>query len=305
MLRIHPTGNIGNQMMQYMVVSDILRRVPDVELCGYDMPMWRMSAPCRSGANVSSQVLGGRYIPVRQIAGYLRRGLLDDLTVRALSLRLGQLGSPDRHRHRFRPPDELDVEVFGDEFVVVNIRGGEILADMHPDYGPIPMSFVDQVVAATSKQPVFVGQLGDDPYTEHIMRRYPDALFRPSRGALVDFETIRRADEVVVSVSTFSWLAAWLSRAARVHLPVSGFLDPRRRPDIDLLPTDDPRYLFYEFDARPWRATEADFARLWTPGERHRVLSPTTVRNRRRAARARFAANSSSGVCHSGGRVPT
>jgi hypothetical protein len=68
-----------------------------------------------------------------------------------------------------------------------------------------------------------------------------------STGAMSDFALLRAADELVVSVSTFSWLAAWLSRATTIHLPLSGFLNPQQNRTIDLLPIHDPRYRFYLF----------------------------------------------------------
>ena len=270
-LRIRPTGNVGNQMLQLMVVSDVQRRVPSVELCGHHLPMWGIAAPCGTPSADDDIVLGGGYIPVRQIAGYFRRGVVDRLTIAALSFHVGKFGRPQDHSHRFVAPLDLEVEVFGAESIVVSVRAAEILTDDHPDYGPIPLSFIEQAVTASGKHPVFVGQLGDDVYSQALRQRFPDATFCPSRGELVDFETLRRASEIVVSVSTFAWVAAWLSDAKRIHLPVKGLYHPGQRPDLDLLPADDPRYVFYECEVRRWHATPDDFEYLWAP-RHHRVL---------------------------------
>ena len=281
-MRIRPTGNIGNQMLQYMVVSDIVRRVPWTEFCGYLMPTWELSAPCDDVA-CDTVELGGGYIPVHQISSYLRRGVIHDISIGALSFHVGKLGQPEMHRRQFGPPADIDIEVFGHDYIVVSVRAAEILADDHPDYGPIPLSFIDQAVRSSGKQPVFVGQLGDDVYSRTIRARYPDALFRPSRGELLDFETLRRANEIVVAVSTFSWVAAWLSHAQRIHLPVSGLYNPAQRPDLDLLPTNDPRYVFYGFDVHRWRASEADFESLWRD-RTHPLLTQADLRKMKRAA---------------------
>ena len=77
--------------------------------------------------------------------------------------------------------------------------------------------------------------------------RFPQAEFRPSAGALADFELIRRSANIVLSVSTFSWLAAWLSAASLIVAPMTGFLNPFQDRDVDLVPVDDPRYRWVLF----------------------------------------------------------
>jgi hypothetical protein len=64
---------------------------------------------------------------------------------------------------------------------------------------------------------------------------------------MYDFALMRAARHLVVSVSTFSWLAAWLSHAETITIPLTGFYNPAQRPDVNLLPLDDPRYRFYLF----------------------------------------------------------
>ena len=51
----------------------------------------------------------------------------------------------------------------------------------------------------------------------------------------------------MVAVSTFSWLAAWLSDAATIIVPLSGFYNPAHHREIDLLPVDDIRYRYFLF----------------------------------------------------------
>jgi hypothetical protein len=72
---------------------------------------------------------------------------------------------------------------------------------------------------------------------------------------MADFGVLRASRHLCVAISTFSWLAAWLSEARTIHLPVAGALHPRQRPDMDLLPVADPRYRFHLFEPRPWGGT--------------------------------------------------
>lgn len=105
-------------------------------------------------------------------------------------------------------------------------------------------------------KPVFVGQTHDNnDYCRRLRQRFPDAAFTPKASPLTDFETLRRASHLVAAVSSFSWLAGWLSSARTINLPVAGILDPRIRPDIDLLPLDDARYRFHQFDMGDWTAS--------------------------------------------------
>jgi len=64
----------------------------------------------------------------------------------------------------------------------------------------------------------------------------------------VDFETIRQSRNVVIGVSTYSWLAAWLSQSLdNIYLTVSGLFNPIQKPSVDLLPFGDPRFKFFLF----------------------------------------------------------
>jgi hypothetical protein len=69
----------------------------------------------------------------------------------------------------------------------------------------------------------------------------------PGSDPLSDFQTVRRAKNIVVCISTFVWLAAWLSNAKRIVLPVYGLYNPLQFPNHDLLPLGDDRYTYYEF----------------------------------------------------------
>jgi hypothetical protein len=286
-LRIEPVGKLGNQMFQFMVALKIMDWVPGLRLCGFDMPEWGLSRPVPAEYPQDAVLVEGQYVPVRQIARYLRHGVVHHLTMSALGMRLSNLKTVDYYREVFRDTKATDVESFGSARIVVNLRGAEILGNLHPDYTPIPLSFINQAVRSSGAQPVFLGQLGDDPYSRTIRERYPTAIFQPSRGPLNDFQTLRQSKQLVVAVSTFSWLAAWLSTAEKIHMPVAGFFHPRQRPEYDLLPSHDPRYVFYECEPRRWSASSADFDYLWAERQ-HRVLERSVVSSLRRDARARM-----------------
>ena len=90
-----------------------------------------------------------------------------------------------------------------------------------------------------------------------------------------------------------------------MHLPVLGIFNPRQRPDVDLLPWSDKRYVFYDFPVRSWMATEEQVAQLtanhvFAPIDREAVrqslaeargLTAGALRWRRRQLLARAVAN--------------
>jgi hypothetical protein len=285
--RIVPVGNLGNQMFQYMVALKVQGAVPSLRISGYDLPDWGLSALLEQPSAVHPPVLVEGKILARGLLEFLlRTERMPSVLVPALPLRMQHLLDRKTYGEVFEPPIATQVVEYDSDCIVVNIRAAEILGDVHPDYAPVPLSFINTVLERTSAHPVFVGQIGNDPYSRSIRERWPDATFRPSEGALADFETLRRSTNLVVSVSTFSWLAAWLSRAQSIHMPVAGLFNPAQRPDVDLLPVDDERYTFYEFPVRRWNGNATDLS--WLTEERnHPILDRRHLKSLLRTARHR------------------
>ncbi|MBS1081880.1 hypothetical protein [Gluconobacter kondonii] len=80
-----------------------------------------------------------------------------------------------------------------------------------------------------------------------MRQRFPNATFISSRGVERDFDFIRKSHYVVPALSTFSWLAAWLSNAKKIFFPVAGIFSPMQHPSAMLLPFNDKRYEFFTF----------------------------------------------------------
>jgi hypothetical protein len=181
------------------------------------------------------------------------------------------------YREVFKAPESY--EGFDERYLVCNIRGGDALTSENPHYPVLPPDFYRDLARDTGLELVFMGQLGNDSYTTSLRERFPDATFRPSRGAVGDFETIRNSKNIVLSVSTFSWLAAWLSNAKQIFLPVAGFYNIAHFKQIDLIPLNDRRYRFYLFphyvaaDLDQLPISHAALAGLWREVDRAMVES--------------------------------
>ncbi len=245
-IHIRPMGQMGNQMIQYLAAANLSRLVPRGLISNVTLPAWRIHHPTvprgkeptmvadqpetmRLDLETAASVLNGGTIKRYEIATYAQH--MDNLPDRETAGAL--LVAPEK----FRGYDE--------RHLVINIRGAEIMDGLAWHYPLLPIGFYAHLIEQTGLQPVFMGQLGDDPYSAALRTRFAHATFLPSLGPLGDFETIRNSRHVVVSVSTFSWLAAWLSDADSVFLPLAGFFSPGQRPDIDLLPLDDLRYRYF------------------------------------------------------------
>ena len=260
-IHIVPAGDVGNQMLQLIYARALADRLGGARITGYDLPIWGLRAPDDKARYHKPLIVGGHLQDPDLIVALVKKFGLRAFYLRTFRFRVEDF--PDRASiQTLFDGGTADVEGFGDDVLVINIRGLETLGGVHEDYGPLPFSYYRHLIERTGLKPVFMGQLGDDFYSKALRARFPDARFVSSRGALGDFETIRRSKHIAISVSTFSWLAAWLSDAATIHMPLSGMFNPAQRPEINLLPVGDHRYRFYAFPVRHWKGSDADIADL-------------------------------------------
>lgn len=263
-IRIEPYGNLGNQMFQYLLALAFAARVPAV-IRGHRMADWDLEdgEPPRRPNRVWVGVRRHQ-IPFDQIVELLRADRRVDLLITGVSCRIEYWEDQLAEARRVFPPDGT-VTGGGERELVINIRGNEILHGAHANYVPLPLSLYDELLASSGLEPVFVGQLGGNPYVDELRRRHPGARFLTHDDPLGDFQFVRASVNVVPAVSTYSWLAAWLSETAcAVYLPVAGLFHPEARADVDLLPVGDPRYRMVQTRLHSWQGTEAELERLVT-----------------------------------------
>lgn len=249
-------GGFANRMFEHLSALALVRLIPGAQLTGDALPNWRIRPP-RIPLPPRHIKVEGHRIDLPRLLYLASSGLIQGVDVTALGCRMELVGPPSRARAIF-VEKPLPDPGFEPEDLVISIRGGEILHGVHKDYRPLPPSFYERVITLTGRRPVFLGQIGDDAYSEALRRRFPTARFLPSRGAMEDFAALRQARHLVVAISTFSWLAAWLSQAEEIHLPIAGMFHPTQRPEVDLLPVTDPRYRFHLFPVMHWKGTPAE-----------------------------------------------
>lgn len=272
-------------MFQYLLARILQLRVPETVITGLDLPQFGLtcSADVAEPADVHRIEIAGHVFRFAETVEALRE--FDDVTVdlRWVCMRMAYFRRYlDFARHLF-PVDPTLMTGFGERHLVINIRAEDVLKGEHPNYTLLPIAWYRHLIEGSGLLPVFMGQLADDPYTQELRRCFPAASFVVNANPLDDFNVIRTSANVVLSVSSFAWLAAWLSTSARrIVLPVIGMYNPMDRPDVDLLPVHDPRYEFHLFPREHWTGSPEQLAaRMEGPadvGSLHAVSWPRFYR---------------------------
>jgi hypothetical protein len=279
-VHVHLRGLLANRMIEFMSGYAVASAVPGCRLSGVRLPEWGIEYPDLPPDSTRRVRMAG---PPRMRIGRseLVRGLSDGEFdyVRILSYA--------QDLDNFPPKDvcaklfvakNVEVPRIGKDELLIHIRCDDVLHPVDPDYVLTPGEFYEDLVAHTGLKPVFMGQIGDNSFCRRLRERFPDAVFLPRQGVVEDIETLRRAQNIVTSVSTFAWIGAWLSNAEQIHMPLNGFLNPMQQPEVNLMPLDDPRYRFYLFPSnyavpeQDWPQTHASMRGLW------RLVTPDMIR---------------------------
>ena len=243
-------GNLANRMLQYMAALRLQAQVPSSVLSNIQLAEWRIEAPVISPvqSDVVIRVNATNQFDMAVLSEKLRRREADFVMIEDYVQNIMFFPDPEPFRRVFVPdPGQLhDLPRFTRDELVINVRAAEVL-DGILHYPLVPIGFYRQVVQSTGLRPVIMGQVEPSFYCEELIDAFPQARIIPSQGAIRDFEMIRSAHNIVPSVSSFSWLAAYLSHASVIHLPVTGFYNPALVRNVDLLPLHDPRFRYYLF----------------------------------------------------------
>lgn len=262
---VAPYGNLGNHLFQYMMALRLKWEVPEAEIHGVKLPYWDIYHGPSTGHPSFSMSLRGHVIPLDVVIQALRHVPSLDVRITTLQNRYAYYAS-QIGLYRSVLASRRAVQGRGSGHLVVNVRAAEILTGVHPGYVPTPLSVIRHLESETKLALTFVGQIGADDYSKAISTHFPRAEFVSHSDPFEDFEFIRNSENVAICVSTFSWLAAWLSeRARRIYMPLVGLYHPQYRPDVDLLPMGDERYHFIDTGALSWSGKPEELVRLADP----------------------------------------
>ena len=265
-IKVEPQGRMGNQMMQYMVADNLRKLHPTATITGFgksphcnNILKWGIDFQQDSAEPELSFPLSGHMIDLPAASRFLSETEDGMVVLKNVSCRFSYYKDHLESYRRIFSPQTAEVEGFGPESIVINVRLGDALAGIHPLYPVLPISWYEHVVRTTGLAPVFIGQFGNDPFTRALHERFPAARFYSNADPIVDFQMLRASSQIILPVSTFSWLAAWLSETVTsIHYPIAGLYDRRHRRDVDLFPIDDKRYKFYLFPLEKWTGSPDD-----------------------------------------------
>lgn len=285
---VHMQGGLANQMIQYLVALAVADRVEGCRISNIHIAEWNIDHLKLPIPHLKYEHRDPQYGDVASLSTLLRRGDVDCIEYTGYGQRVENFPPVERCRDVF--VSEYTGRLgYGPDELVINIRGGEIMTGLHPGYVLLPIDYYDKLIQDTGLYPVFLGQLGNDPYCDALRRRFPQARFVGSMGAIMDFEAIRGSVNIVPSVSTFSWLAAWLSRATNIFMPLTGLFNPGQFRTHDFAPLGDPRFHYTWFPANygaPVRDFEVNHRVLrdrWKPMDHEevaRLKGPNLVAHR-------------------------
>lgn len=257
-IEIEPNGRLANQMFQFMVAHSLAAAFGGAKIFGYRMTEWDLvssdqSPPPPSGL-AHKIVLEGHRFNLRRLSSLLSNHTDFHIKLEGWGCRMEYI---NRRREQmiqtFRSNGMPDGKGRSNEELVIHVRAEDILNGSHPDYLPTPINLIKHVVMKTKLRPVFIGQIGENWYCDLLKASFPNAVFVAPASVIQDFQTLRASKNILMSTSTFCWLAAWLSTTNQsIHMPLLGLFNPRQRPDVDLMPVGDSRYQYYGFAPCRW-----------------------------------------------------
>jgi hypothetical protein len=247
-LDVHLIAGFANRMIQYMVARRISAEVRGCRISNVALPEWGINHPViEGGLDPSAKIpISRNDLDVAEIVRQLSSGDKTRADFKSYAQWFPNFPDIDFSREIF-PANQLEYPGFGSEFLTCHVRGGDIVNGRHGNYVLLPIKFYEELAEMTGLKLAFLGQIEDNLYCNALKQRFPDATFCEGQTPLADFQTLRNSRNLAIAVSTFSWLAAWLSHADMIIFPINGILNPAQCPAVDLLPYPDKRYRFYLF----------------------------------------------------------
>jgi hypothetical protein len=241
-IHINYLGKTGNNLFQFSL-GFILSHLTGAPLCCRPIPFFRGTAGFREDPAPTDALMTNRMDPRVDLV-HCTRHIEDggNLVVQGyhqfyeiyrpykalLRPLLRQFDAP-------RPVMKLD-----EDDLVAHVRLGDYFASGNRerfDYGL--REFAEFIAGQSFARLIIVTDSRDDPFIDHLRRRFDAQLATGDK--IDDFQTMMHAQRLIITPSTFSWWAAWLSDAEEILLPVERGIW-KKANGIDLWVSDEVRY---------------------------------------------------------------
>ena len=246
----------GNAMIKLLVFNGICKMIPEYrfQFSNLDFPMWSIKYPdlLEGSKSDAAKFFDATCYDKCKFQGldieYIKKQFSDGnicALFPAYYQRFEYFPSVEYSKLIFKKSPVFNSQSLGflEDSVLCPVRGAEILKPLHPHYVLLPIEYYKKIQEETGKNLVFCGQIGDDWYSRSLIKAFPGSIFITSQGPYIDFNIKRNAKNIILSVSTFVWLSAWLSDADRIWMPLYGFYNPFQ-DETNLIPPLDDRYIF-------------------------------------------------------------
>ena len=131
--------------------------------------------------------------------------------------------------------------------ILCPVRAAEILKPIHPHYTLIPPQYYKEIQEESGKGIAFCGQIGSDAYSQALKGAVPNAIIIDKVSPYYDFQLCMQANQIILPISTFAWMAAYLSYAERIYMPLAGIFNKKQYKEPSFVDEGDPRYIYDEF----------------------------------------------------------
>jgi hypothetical protein len=249
---VNHKGRFANQVFQAMVAFEIASRVPNAQIYGIDIKEVNLTFPQHEDIESLNLISIVEHRFNLDFVSYLiKNNIFDGVKIDGYGMDLSHFVNLNSYKKNFKfsgNPSKIK-----DDELLISIRTGDILSGWHPKYFPLQFDFYEKIIQEVGLEPVFMGETQDSNYIRTLKNKFSHAKFLSASNSFMDdFETIRQAKNIVLSISSFAFLGAFFSNANKIHMPVAGLYDPRVKFfKANLLPVMDHRYEFYHTNFLP------------------------------------------------------
>jgi hypothetical protein len=238
---VEARGGLASRMIQYMVAIKFQAGVPGCRIANVSLPEWGIAHPALP-LSPPAEAPDQPHIIDEGLIERVRSNAVRCVIFIGYGHRMENFPALQTCRALFRTPAGTAARLEAQD-LACPLGSGDAPEDSGPFYPLTPAEYYAEVAAETGLRPVFIGDAPAE-YLDHLRARLPQAAFLDAGSPLLNFLTVLQAKSIVVGVSTFGWLAAWLSHAERIFMTVNGAFNPQQFGFINLLPFGDARYNF-------------------------------------------------------------
>ena len=272
-----PTGRLGNQLIRYAVISNILQNSPykikEIYIDNKLLPLKYTNLNYDELENQYSQKINITNDQILNIPNLIGNYIIN---INGYFQKFKYFNNNNVRELMYNAFDKLqNIEIKNE--LVIHIRAGDQwVHNKYPNYIPcsfqnvVPIKFYKKIIEDNKNLQVrFVCETLNDKFIDCIKKCYPNAIFQSST-LLNDFNTLLGAKKLVLSVSTLAFCAGWLNKNAdEIIIPQDGFFHPNwatNDPEkIDLF-INETRYKYVEIEPNypyiSWKGDENDFNRI-------------------------------------------